>query len=117
MGKIVPRGTYSFYWIYTYVYSIINSKVFENIFGLAERHSLTVSQEIGGWGWGCLPVDSEQWAVIRNGPRVWFLFMLLLCAEREKLSARHLRCGQRPSTGRVRGVGYPPFARKTAKGG
>jgi hypothetical protein len=44
MGKIVPRGAYSFCWIYEYVNSIINSKVFENIFWeVMDALCLTVS--------------------------------------------------------------------------
>src|SRR5208337_1694852 len=35
MGIIVPRGTYSFCWIYAHINWIINSKDFENIFGVA----------------------------------------------------------------------------------
>ena len=51
MGKIVPRGTYSFFWTYAHVNWIINSKDFENIFGLAagsQPHSFTENR--GGEG-------------------------------------------------------------------
>src|ERR1035437_5997203 len=46
--QYVPRGTYSFYWLYLHVDSIINSKVFENNFRLSFRAQSLCRQSNAG---------------------------------------------------------------------